>query len=213
MCPFRSSKSDCDELSSVKFFNSHLRRPCLSAGPTLMDTQYGSMKHLTRQLPSLATFSVFITWPGSIFPSTGSLNIKMRLYPVAYTVENKNSGTKALILSKFCAVALCGMVGGRLTKLKTSYLPAEQVNHVKRLAVRHLRTLFFNLSIYLFLLSCPRRNWRKLCKLRNVKKLAVRNLRNVHNVHNTPCLSTELFTFPRKNLGERVQTKCIMNCK
>ena len=36
----------------------------------------------------------------------------MRLYPVAYTVENKNSGTKALILSKFCAVALCGMVGG-----------------------------------------------------------------------------------------------------
>ena len=36
----------------------------------------------------------------------------MRLYPVAYTVENKNSGTKALILSKFCAVALWGMVGG-----------------------------------------------------------------------------------------------------
>ena len=87
---------------------------------------------------------------------------------------------------------------GRLAKLKTSYLPAEQVNH---------GWLFFNLSIYLFLLSCPRRNWRKLCKLRNVKKLAVRNLRNVHNVHNTPCLSTELFTFPRKNLGERVQTK------
>ena len=86
----------------------------------------------------------------------------MRLCPVAYTVENKNSGTKALILSKFCAVALWGMVGGgggeRLTKLKTSYLPAEQVNHVKRLAVRHLRTLFFYLSIYLFLLSCPRRN-------------------------------------------------------
>ena len=210
MCPFRSSKSDCDELSSVKFFNSHLRRPCLSAGPTLMDTQFGSMKHLTRQLPSLATFSVFITWPGSIFPSTGSLNIKMRLYPVAYTVENKHSGTKALILSKFCAVALCGMVRvgggggwGRLAKLKTSYLPAEQVNH---------GWLFFNLSIYLFLLSCPLRNWRKLCKLRNVKKLAFRNLRNVHNVHNTPCLSTELFTFPRKNLGERVQTKCIMKC-
>ena len=50
----------------------------------------------------------------------------MRLYPVAYTVENKNSGTKALILSKFCAVDLGGMeVGKRLTKLKTSYLPAE----------------------------------------------------------------------------------------
>ena len=82
--------------------------------------------------------------------------------------------------------------GLRLTKLKTSYLPAEQVNHVKRLAVRHLRTLFFYLSIYLFLLSCPRRNWRKLCKLRNVKKLAVRNLRNVHNVHNTPWISLRL---------------------
>ena len=41
------------------------------------------------------------------------------------------------------------------------------------------------LFIYLFLLSCPRRNWRKLCKLRNVKKLAVRHLRIVHN---TPCL-------------------------
>ena len=36
----------------------------------------------------------------------------MRLYPVAYTVENKNSGTKALILSKLCAVALWGMVWG-----------------------------------------------------------------------------------------------------
>ena len=145
MCPFLSSKPDCDELSSVKFFNSHMCPPCSSAGPTLMDTQFGSMKHLTRQLPSLATFSVFITWPGSIFPSTGSLNIKMRLYPVAYTVENKNGGTKALILSKFCAVALGGMGGGgvwkRLTKLKTSYLPAEQVNHVKKLAVRHLRII------------------------------------------------------------------------
>ena len=35
----------------------------------------------------------------------------MRLYPVAYTVENKYSGTKALILSKFCVVAL-GLRGG-----------------------------------------------------------------------------------------------------
>ena len=35
----------------------------------------------------------------------------MRLYPVAYTVENKYSGTEALILSKFFAVVLEG--GGR----------------------------------------------------------------------------------------------------
>ena len=120
-----------------------MRPPC-SSGPTLMDTQFGSMKHLTRQLPSLATFSVFITWPGSIFPSTGSLNIKMRLYPVAYTVESKYSGTKALILSKFCAVALGGWGGGgRLTKLKTWYLPAEHESHVKKLVVRHLR-IFHN---------------------------------------------------------------------
>ena len=35
----------------------------------------------------------------------------MRLYPVACTVENKYSGTKALILSKFCVVAL-GLRGG-----------------------------------------------------------------------------------------------------
>ena len=34
-----SSKPDCDELSSVKFFNSRMRPPCLS-GPTLMDTQF-----------------------------------------------------------------------------------------------------------------------------------------------------------------------------
>ena len=36
----------------------------------------------------------------------------MRLYPVAYTVENKYSGTNALILSRFCAIALGGGGGG-----------------------------------------------------------------------------------------------------
>ena len=153
-----------------------MRPPCLS-GPTLMDTQFGCMKHLTRQLPSLATFSVFITWPGSIFLSTGSLNIEMRLYPVAYILENKYSGTKALILSKFCAVALGGGgrgKGGRLTKLKTWYLPPEHESHVEKLVVRHLRIfhntpcllpppppqqsfvkpLLFFLSFYWYL-SCP----------------------------------------------------------
>ena len=61
MWPVFCCKPVCDGLSSVKFFNSQVRCPWSPAGPTLMDTQFGSKKHLTRQLPSFATFSVLIT--------------------------------------------------------------------------------------------------------------------------------------------------------
>ena len=59
-------KADCEGLSSVALLSSHMPFPSCT-GPTLIDTQFGSMKHCTRQLPSLATFTDLITWPCSAF--------------------------------------------------------------------------------------------------------------------------------------------------
>ena len=85
--PFFSSKPVCVSLSSVKFFNSHVRVPSTS-GPTLMDTQFGSKKHFTRQLPSFRTISVLITWPGRTLSFIGSLKMMTRLYSVTKTARN-----------------------------------------------------------------------------------------------------------------------------
>ena len=86
-------KADCEGLSSVALLSSHMPFPSCT-GPTLIDTQSGSMKHCTRQLPSLATFTDLITWPCSAFPFIGSLKIIMRLYSEDTAAKKKKKSNK-----------------------------------------------------------------------------------------------------------------------
>ena len=79
----------------MKFFNSHIRVPSTS-GPTLMDTQFGSKKHFTRQLPSFGTISVLITWPGRTLSFIGSLKMMTRLYSVTKTARNNECEKKSV---------------------------------------------------------------------------------------------------------------------
>lgn len=83
-------------LSSVALFKSHVRVPS-TEGPILRDTQFGSIKHFTRQLPSSDTFSVLITWPVSTLLDTGSLNIKILLYSVDSTARKYTRNTVVVL--------------------------------------------------------------------------------------------------------------------
>ena len=88
-------KADCEGLSSVALLSSHMPFPSCT-GPTLIDIQFGSMKHCTRQLPSLATFTDLITWPCSAFPFIGSLKIIMRLYSEDSCKKKKSNKNKTI---------------------------------------------------------------------------------------------------------------------
>ena len=63
--------------SSVALFNSHVYFSPYE-GPKLMDTQLGSIKHITRQLPWLFTTPLLITWPVITLFCFGSLNLNLR---------------------------------------------------------------------------------------------------------------------------------------
>ena len=64
--------------SSVALFNSHFWfRP--ATGPTLMDTQLGSIKHITLQLPSFDTSALLIAWFFMAMFGIASLNLMCRL--------------------------------------------------------------------------------------------------------------------------------------
>ena len=64
--------------SSVALFNSHFWFPP-ATGPTLMDTQLGSIKHITLQLPSFGTSALLIAWFFMAMFGIGSLNLMCRL--------------------------------------------------------------------------------------------------------------------------------------
>ena len=64
--------------SSVALFNSHFWFPP-ATGPTLMDTQLGSIKHITLQLPSFGTSEILIAWLFMAMFGIGSLNLMCRL--------------------------------------------------------------------------------------------------------------------------------------
>ena len=64
--------------SSVALFNSHFWFPP-ATGPTLMDTQLGSIKHITLQLPSFGTSALLIARFFMAMFGIGSLNLMCRL--------------------------------------------------------------------------------------------------------------------------------------
>ena len=64
--------------SSVALFNSHFWFPP-ATGPTLMDTQLGSIKHISLQLPSFGTSVILITLFFMAMFGIGSLNLMRRL--------------------------------------------------------------------------------------------------------------------------------------
>lgn len=66
-----------NSFSPVTLFSSHMILPPIE-GPMFMDTQLGSIKHFTRQLPSLSTSARLIKWSFMTVLSVGSLNLIMR---------------------------------------------------------------------------------------------------------------------------------------
>ena len=62
----------------MALFNSHFWFPP-ATGPTLMDTQLGSIKHIILQLPSFGTSAILITWFFMAMFGIGSLNLMCRL--------------------------------------------------------------------------------------------------------------------------------------
>ena len=64
--------------SSVALFNSHFWLPP-ATGPILIDTQLGSIKHITLQLPSFGTSALLIAWLFMAIFGIGSLNLMCRL--------------------------------------------------------------------------------------------------------------------------------------
>ena len=73
-----------------------------------MDTQFGSKKHFTRQLPSFGTISVLITWPGRTLSFIGSLKMMMRLYSITKTARNNECEKKSV--SIYYIPPLCSFI-------------------------------------------------------------------------------------------------------
>ena len=116
--------------SSVALFNSHFWLPP-ATGPTLMDTQLGSIKHITLQLPSFGTSALLIARFFMAMFGIGSLNL------------------------------MCRLSSSVVGKTNTSFsLHSLQIISYFHWWKRHIKQLYFKTSLtFLYLLFHNRRNF------------------------------------------------------